>query len=655
MDELIKILIIWSSDQCMAELMSVLGNATFNAYTKSFKYIEQALGEVSDKDFDIVLINWAEDSGALLSSLSKLRSANNKTPCICIIDNDADASVFETILKHDCSYVYRSCLNDLIFSIKRETTHYYERKKLEDSLTDSVTKYKRLTENTANGFAYCRVIYNSRGEPVDYVIMEANAAFERIIGVNRLEVLGRKVSEVFKDNLDFVMNFMRKYGEMTISGHSICEDNNFSKITNKWYKVFAFNCVKGYFAVIINDITGIKNAEEQMKKAKEEAERANRFKSDFLASMSHEIRSPLNGLMGMLELLLMTELEGQQREYLMIAKRSSDSLLNIVNNVLDMSKIEAGEMKLENTSFDIYTLLENAYKAHYTLASAKGIELMLEISEDIEPAVTGDPNKLMQVINNIVGNAVKFTDTGYVRLKVEQQLKQGSSMVLLFIVEDTGMGISEGDKGRLFRSFTQLGAPELRKAGGTGLGLSISNKLVELMGGRICVESTEGKGTRFSFSVKLEKSNQISFSSIKPERRKVLEDKNGYSILLVEDDKVNQTVIRLILEKLGHRVDVADGGVKAIQLYKQKNYDMILMDIQMADMDGIQVTHMIRELENNTGRHIPIIACTAHAFDNEKERFLKEGMDGFIAKPIVIGDLVKVIEVGLAAKRDILY
>ncbi|HCL89827.1 MAG TPA: hybrid sensor histidine kinase/response regulator [Candidatus Atribacteria bacterium] len=524
---------------------------------------------------------------------------------------------------------------------------------------------------------------------------------------------------------------------------------------------------------------------DELKKAKKEAESASRTKSIFLASMSHEIRTPMNAIVGMTELLASTPLNDEQKEYLEMLQISANSLLDIINNVLDISKIEAGELELEKTEVDLRQVVEAVGITLGAKAAQKGLELLCHVEPDVPNYIIGDPTRLRQILINLVGNSLKFTEKGEVALSVEKVKSEDDKIDLLFKVRDTGIGIPKEKQNKIFESFTQVDTATTRKYGGTGLGLNISKQLVELMGGKIWVESEVGKGSVFKFTASytvVKKAGEIEvihpeikglkvliiddnatnrlivrktllswdalpaeveggFSALKElelARGKgspyqlILTDKNmpemdgfevtrkirelpGYEkipvvmlssdkgagdvqrgkdlgmadfilkpvrrsrlysailkaiesgrkekvkvtekagagfffkgkplkILLAEDNIINQKLGVRLLEKQGCQTVVANNGREAVELVQKDGFDLVLMDLQMPEMDGIEATKEIRKREKETGRHIPIIALTANAFEEDRRRCLESGMDEYATKPIKIKELFIMID-----------
>ena len=395
----------------------------------------------------------------------------------------------------------------------------------------------------------------------------------------------------------------------------------------------------------------LQHQRDALSESQKKAERANAAKSEFLASMSHEIRTPMNGIIGMLELLRTANVTSQEREYLSLARESAGSLLRLLNDILDFSKIEARKFELEAIPFNVREVFDSAVQAVSLRAEEKNLRFAMRISPMVPEQLVGDPGRLRQVIINLVGNAIKFTEEGGIEVTVHCDSIREREVCLAVSVRDTGIGISPDDQRRIFEAFGQADCSVSRRFGGTGLGLAITGELVDMMGGRIWVESEPGKGSMFSFTAKLAVApdgvplkTEGDHSGDTTDTTRSLASTARARVLLAEDGLVNQKVAVKLLERRGHTVVVAENGRTALEALARESFDVILMDIEMPEMDGIQATHAIRQRETITGQHIPIIAMTAHAIKGDRERFLAAGMDDYIAKPVDPARLYEIVE-----------
>lgn len=430
--------------------------------------------------------------------------------------------------------------------------------------------------------------------------------------------------------------FIREFTDPRTQKTYLCHDRAVSWISGKM----------AHLQVAL-DITGRKKLEEEITMAMAQSEAANRSKGEFLANMSHEIRTPLNGIFGMLELVRTTELSAEQKEYINTAIESGKSLLTVINDILDFSKMEAGKMDIVEFEFDLEQCIKSVLKSFSVQVRDKNLNLSTKIAHGTPRCLIGDESRIRQILFNIIGNAVKFTFEGSIEVEISYEPTPLSPKEYRFIfeVKDTGIGIAADKQDIIFQSFTQADGSYTRKFSGTGLGLAIVKRLTTLLGGDVSVQSTEHKGSTFTFSV-VSKVQQDHFpcGHQKKENTREAPTLPPLAILLVEDERINRLSASRILEKCGHDVTSAENGFEALKILEKSTFDCILMDIQMPIMDGVEAAKKIKESPKYiNSRDTPIIAMTAHTMRGDKEKFLESGMDAYVPKPIEFKKLTEVI------------
>ncbi|HEV7967150.1 MAG TPA: PAS domain S-box protein [Candidatus Acidoferrales bacterium] len=514
---------------------------------------------------------------------------------------------------------------------------------------ESETRFTELFETLQEGVYFC----DHEG-----TLLDVNPAMVRLLGYShRDELVGTNIGklyfnmppDLFAQNMQTHLSapLTREITLRRMDGTPIiCIDNS--------------NAVGDAFGRMIRhqgtlvDITVRKRSEEELQKAKEAAEAANTAKSAFLAHMSHEIRTPMNAVIGMTELALDTDLTLEQREYLAVVREAGKSLLRLINDILDFSKIEAGKLELDCTDFSLRHGVNEMVKILGVRARQKGLELSIQIPPEVPDLLMGDPGRLSQVLSNLVDNAIKFTERGSVVLKIERNSESEQDVSLHFSVADSGIGIPHEKQELIFEAFAQADNSTTRKYGGTGLGLSISLRLVRLMSGKIWVESEANRGSAFHFTARFRIQKQPaqraslqgsgSISALLASPRPLREGRQELRILLVEDNTINQILARRLIRMRGDHIVVANSGREALAALENARFDLILMDVQMPEMSGVEVTAAIRRKETATSEHIPIIAMTASAMKDDRERCLEAGMDAYISKPIERETLFETID-----------
>ena len=709
-----------------------------------------------------------------------LRTSNRSHSEIYLLNRYAELLTVSKIRKIDFLSVYRvhgSSIIDDLLSGKREFKEYTNN----EGKNVVACAYPLKSEGYFNGWHWGLLVSKPKKEVFAAAYRIRNAAIILMIVIGFLVVvLSIFLSKHISKPIIKIANAAEKISQGNLKQEIDYKENDeIGDLASSFNKMsYDLETTMTSRDTLVKEVTERKKAEEELEKAKREAEEANQAKSQFLASMSHEIRTPMNAIVGMSELLSGTSLYDEQKEYVEMIKISADNLLGIINDVLDLSKVESGRLEIEETEFDLRDVMEVTTIGLVTQASKKGLELLCHINPEAPTYVISDPTRLRQILVNLIGNAIKFTEKGQIVVDVGIEERKNNKVILRFCVSDTGIGIPREKLAKVFESFTQADSSTTRKYGGTGLGLTISKQLVEKMGGKIWVESEIGKGSNFYFTIScsvVEKAKEkeevappeirnlrvlivddnatnrlilreiasnwvflstgvedgfsalkqlknnsyqlilldktmpgmdgfeiakkikqmpkyadvpiillssaeekgdrkrakelgISDVLIKPVRRSKLYDSivsalvkkqktkvsetkiesalkgKPLKVLLAEDNLINQKLAVRILEKQGWKAAVANNGKEAVEWIEKNGFDFVLMDVQMPEMDGLEATKAIREKEKITGKHIPIVALTAHAFREDEEKCLSAGMDGYTTKPIKIRELFKIIE-----------
>jgi PAS domain S-box-containing protein len=480
------------------------------------------------------------------------------------------------------------------------------------------------------------------------IITDINRQMEALTGCTRDELIGAPFKDFFTDPTRAEAGIKLVLSEKKLTDYELTARARDGTKTVVSYNATTFydrgRTLQGVFASA-RDVTERKRVEIELKQAKAAAESASRTKSDFLASMSHEIRTPMNAIMGIADLLAKTTLNVEQEKYVRIFRRAGDNLLNLINDILDLSKVEALQLELEQTSFSLSDLLEKVTEMVALPAHEKGLSLVAEISPSVPLDLVGDPTRLRQVLLNLLGNGIKFTEAGEVSLRVTLDGNFAVPITLRFTITDTGIGISDKKLARIFERFTQADSSTTRRFGGSGLGLTICRSLVDLMGGRIWVESVVDKGSVFSFTLPFEILTEATRRIVEPVDTGPALPLIPLHILLVEDSPDNRTITLAYLEDAPYRIEIAENGAIACDKFRAGDFDLVLMDRQMPVMDGLTATRTIRAWEQANDRSpTPIVALTASALKGDREVCLASGCTAYLTKPIKQDALLQAIK-----------
>ena len=514
-----------------------------------------------------------------------------------------------------------------------------------DLVVEDITKQKEIEKDLSRSRELFKVIFDHSAAAItvtdkDEKIIAWNPFAEQMFEMTREDLFNKPVKDLYPEREWRKMRKLniRKKGSLSgISTEVIKKDGALLDVDAS---ISIIRDAQGNVAGsigILRDTTKQRRIQEILLKAKMEAEEANSSKSLFLAKMSHELRTPMNAIIGMLDLTLDTGLSDEQHENLKVAKDAAGNLLRLINDILDLSRAEAGKITIETIEISLAEIVRSVCRGLQVLAQNKNLYLSWSVSDQIPPLMMGDPVRIRQIIINLVNNSIKFTHKGGVAVNVSMLGRYDQECDILFAIKDTGIGIPKDKQGRIFEVFSQADEQTSRRYGGTGLGLAISRKLAEIMGGRVWVESQEGEGSTFNVVVRLKISaTPVEVRSVTLATAKISaqEDVGRLRILLAEDNLVNQKIAVRVLEKRGWEVVAVNNGKESLEAISKTRFDLVLMDDQMPEMSGVEAVTIIRTEEKQTGLHLPIIAMTANAMAGDREKYLAVGMDGYVSKPI---------------------
>ncbi len=640
----IKILLIEDDEEDFIITKDILTENKNINYTLSWaSSIENALEMIQKNKYDVFLVDYILGTRNGFDFIDKVSKLGVNTPSILLTGMDNFETDNKALEQGVADYLVKNEITSSLLS--RSIRYAIERKRIEATLKDREERFRNLFEGAPDAILLA--------DTVTGIIIDANPAAENLLERNKNQLIGTHQSKLHSiDNnkfggltfTEFVNNLKNSINPIKVETILLNSkgENIPVEMTSSLIIIDGRSVIQG----IIRNITERKKFEAELIKAKDIAESATKSKSRFLANMSHEIRTPMNGIIGMANILKTTKLNSEQQDHLNLISISANNLLAIINDILDLSKIESDQLTMENIDFDLIENINDIIKILQIKTNEKGIDLKINYTNNIPQFIKGDPVRLNQIILNLINNAIKFTEKGSVEVFVSKISENTNKIKLHFKIIDTGIGISKEGQKKLFKEFSQVYSYTTRKHGGTGLGLAISKKLSEKMNGEIGVESELGKGSTFWFTVEVEIGSSPEKLGSEISELNNIEVGKSLKILIDEDNLINQKVAKMTLEKLGHIVDLAENGEIAVEKFLANEYDIILMDVQMPVMNGIDATRQIRKIEEaiNKSKGIRIVAMTANVMKQDKEEYLASGMDDFVSKPFKINELINILE-----------
>ncbi len=584
---------------------------------------------------DVLITDWRLPDGDAIELIPKNKSIIT-IPIIVMTSYGNEELAVDAIKAGALDFIVKSieAFNKLPYTIKRalrEWEHITNTKIAENSLRKSEEKLRSLIEHAVDAIFM--------GD-LDGNFISVNSKACELTGFSKEELLMMNMADLFTQE-ELKMNALQyellKKGENVINTRQLKKKDG-SYIPVEMNSKFMSN---GYFQSFFRDISERLRTEE-LKRKFEETEYQIKVKSQFLANLSHEIRNPLNAIVGLTNTLLKTELSEEQKKFVYSISLSSDNLMGILNDILDLSKIEANKVEINNDDFHFKSFINQIIAIYENRTIEQGLKMHYTISDEIPEYINTDSKKLQQILSNLIGNAIKFTNEGLISIKIDLLKSNTNQIFLQFSVSDTGIGIKQEDFPKIFQSFTQIDSSTRKLHSGTGLGLSITKNYIELLGGKIEFKSEYGKGTSFYF--------QIPIKIV--ENKEILSEKNNeetttlpksINVLVAEDDAINRMYLNSFLSSMGWTVDLAKNGIEVIEKWEKKKYDILLIDGQMPMMDGFEAAQIIRKREVSNKIKTPIIAITGYTINEKNEQFIKAEMDDYVIKPINESDLLKKI------------
>lgn len=592
--------------------------------------IAEGIRATNGKEYDCIFLDFKLPDGTGLDLLKSIRASGNPSPIYMVTSQEDIKTAVQAMKDGADDYIVKDVISvDRISQLVRFAFSKMDQERKTRELEHRLNETQKQLVTVASNAPVILFTLNEFGQ---FMLVEGKGLSS--IGIDKDEIVNKTIDTLYN------LPITKEHYERALKGEEFTVVTEWREFYFEiFYSPIADHIITGVLG-IASDVTNHKQAEKNLEKARELAEETARIKEQFLANMSHEIRTPMNGIIGLTRILANTNMDEEQSRYLQSIQNCSDNLLVIINDILDFSKIEAGKMNFESVPFRIDEISAHSIELFQSKADEKSLQLVLQKDPAIPSAICGDPTRLSQILNNLVSNAIKFTDKGEVRVILRLAEKKADQVKVTIEVRDTGIGIPEKILPTIFESFTQASSDTTRKFGGTGLGLTIVKRLVELQDGTISVRSKVGAGTSFIFELPF---NLSSTETVVNTGQFESQSTDHLRILLAEDNKVNQLVARKVFAAWNTHIEIADNGAIALEKFLNEEYDLIVMDIQMPEMDGYTAVKKIRNEFPPEKRNIPILAMTAHATESERQKIIDTGMNDYINKPFDPDDLKKKI------------